>query len=70
MERAEIFQPVLSIFMCLIANYCTRWPPNFKGLSQDGVRADFLKNLRASLFNDDLSNEPDVDRIHLAGQYL
>jgi hypothetical protein len=30
----------------------------------------FLKNLRASLFNDDLSNEPNVGRIHLAGQYL
>jgi hypothetical protein len=28
------------------------------------------KNLRASLFDDNLSNEPNFDRIHLAGQYL
>ncbi len=55
---------------CLIANYCTRWCCNFKGLSQDGGRAEFSKNLRASLFNDDLWNEPYLGRIHLAGQYL
>jgi hypothetical protein len=30
----------------------------------------FLKIFRASLFNDDLSNEPNFGRIHLAGQYL
>ncbi len=30
----------------------------------------FPKNLRASLFNDDLSNEPNFGRNHLAGQYL
>jgi hypothetical protein len=30
----------------------------------------FLKTLRATLFNDDLSNEPNFGRIHLAGQYL
>jgi hypothetical protein len=30
----------------------------------------FLKTFRASLFNEDLSNEPNLDRIHLAGQYL
>ncbi len=29
-----------------------------------------LKNRRASLFNNDLSNEPNFGRIHLAGQYL
>ncbi len=39
---------------CLIANYCTRWRRSFKGLSQDGGWADFSKNLRAYLFNDDL----------------
>ncbi len=39
---------------CLIANYCTRWHRSFKGLSQDGRWADFCKNLRVSLFNDDL----------------
>ncbi len=43
---------------------------NFKGLSLDGVRADFSENLHASLFNDDISNEPNFGRIHLAGQYL
>ncbi len=32
--------------------------------------ANLSKNLRASLFNDDLSNEPNFGRIHLAGQYL
>ncbi len=30
----------------------------------------FPENLRVSLFNDDLSNEPTFGRIHLAGQYL
>jgi hypothetical protein len=42
---------------CLIANYCKRWRRwrhSFKGPSQDGGWADFSKNLRASLFNDDL----------------
>jgi hypothetical protein len=41
----------------LIANNCTRWRGIFKGLSQDG-RADFSEDLRGSLFNADLSNEP------------
>jgi hypothetical protein len=53
-----------------IANRCTRWRRNFKGLSQNGGQADCSKNLRASLSNDDLSNEPKFGRIHLAGQYL
>ncbi len=30
----------------------------------------FLKTIRASLFNDNLSNGPNFGRIHLAGQYL
>jgi hypothetical protein len=51
----------------LISNYCIRWL-NFKGLSQDGGLADFYKSLCASIFNDDLSNEPDFAWIHLAGQ--
>ncbi len=42
----------------------------FKGLSLDGGRADFAKKLRNASFNKDLSNEPNFDRIHLAGQYL
>ncbi len=39
-------------------------------LSQDGGWTDFSENLRASLFNDDLSNEPNFSLIHLSGQYL
>jgi hypothetical protein len=54
----------------LIANSCTKWRCSFKGLSQDGERADFSKNLHASLFNEYLSIEPDFSRIHIAGQYL
>ncbi len=30
----------------------------------------FLKSLRDTSFNKDLSNEPNLGRIHLAGQYL
>ncbi len=30
----------------------------------------FLKNFRASLLNDDLSNDPNFGRIHLAVQHL
>jgi hypothetical protein len=33
-------------------------------------RVNFSKNLRAWLFNDDLSSEPNFRRINLAGQYL
>ncbi len=39
---------------------------NLKGLSQVRGRADFLKNLRASLFHDDLSNGATFSKIHLA----
>jgi hypothetical protein len=42
----------------------------FKGLSEDGGGADFLKSLRDTSFNKDLSNEPNFGRIHLAEQYL
>jgi hypothetical protein len=41
----------------LNANSCTRWHGIFKGFSQAGGRASFSKNLRASLFNECLSNE-------------
>jgi hypothetical protein len=30
----------------------------------------FLKSLHDASFNKDLSNEPNFDRIHIAGQYL
>jgi hypothetical protein len=35
-----------------------------------GDRRIFLKTGRDAYFNKDLSNEPNFDRIHLAGQYL
>ncbi len=41
-----------------------------KGSHEMGDGRNFLKSRRASLFNDDLSNEPNLGRIHLAGQYL
>jgi hypothetical protein len=55
---------------CLIANCWIRWREIFKWLSQDGGRRIFLKIFHTSLFNEDLSNEPNFGRIHLAGQYL
>jgi hypothetical protein len=54
----------------LIANSSRRWRGIFKELLQDGGRADFSKNLRASLLNKYLTNEPSFSWIHLAGQYL
>jgi hypothetical protein len=42
----------------------------FKGLSEDGGGQIFLKTFSTSLFNEDLSNETNFGRIHLAGQYL
>ncbi len=50
-------------------NSCTRWRGIFKELSQDGGRDDYSKHLRASLFKKGLSNEPNLGRIHLTGQY-
>ncbi len=41
-----------------------------QGFHRMGDGRIFSKNLRASLFNDDLSNEPNFGRIHLSGQYL
>jgi hypothetical protein len=38
--QSERFAP----FYYAIANYCTRWLCNFKGLSKDGGQADFSKN--------------------------
>ncbi len=35
-----------------------------------GGRRIFLKTRRGASFNKDLLNEPNFDRIHLAGQYL
>jgi hypothetical protein len=41
-----------------------------EGSQRMGDGRIFQKIFRASLFNDDLSNEPNFGRIHLAGQYL
>jgi hypothetical protein len=43
---------------------------NFKELSQNVGRTKLAKNLRASPFNKELSNETTFSLIHLAGQYL
>jgi hypothetical protein len=47
-------------------NSCTRWRGILKILYQDEEGADFSKNRRATLFNDDLSNDSTVSQIHLA----
>jgi hypothetical protein len=41
-----------------------------KGSHSMGDRQIFLKTGRDASFNKDLPNEPNFDRIHLAGQYL
>jgi hypothetical protein len=56
-NSAMNFMPSLA-FCVQIANIFTRWHCNFQGLSKDGGRADFSNNLRAPLFNEDLSNKP------------
>jgi hypothetical protein len=54
-----------------IVNGKTRKHTNtLKGSQRMGGGRIFLKTFRASLFNEDLSNEPNLGRIHLAGQYL
>jgi hypothetical protein len=55
---------------CPMANYCKRWREIYKGLSYDGDGRIFLKNLRQTSSNKDLSNEPNFGLIHLVGQYL
>ncbi len=45
------------------------YEPRASSITVGGGRI-FPKNLRASLINDDLSEEPNFGRIHLAGQYL
>jgi hypothetical protein len=42
----------------------------FKRLSEDGGQAKFAENLRASPFNEDLSNATTFSLMYLAGQYL
>jgi hypothetical protein len=43
---------------------------NLKGSRRMGGGRIFLKSLRDTSFNKDLSNEPNFGWIHLAGQYL
>jgi hypothetical protein len=43
---------------------------NLKGSHRMGDGRIFTKDSYASLFHDDLSNEPNFGWIHLAGQYL
>ncbi len=55
----------------LIANYCVRdGAVTLKGSHRIGDVQIFSKNLRASLFNDDLPNGSNFGPIHLAGEYL
>jgi hypothetical protein len=50
---------------CTIANLKT-----LKSSQMMGGGRIFQKNLRDTIFNKDLSNEPNFARTHLAGQYL
>ncbi len=69
--RHDEFSFLRRQFVSKIANSCTRRRGNFKkGSHSMGDGRIFLQNLRASLFNDDLSNEPNLGRIHHAEQYL
>ncbi len=43
---------------------------DFKDFHRMGGGRIFSENLRASLFNEDLLNEPQFDWIHLTGPYL
>ncbi len=68
-----------NFFPQAFANPCTMYKPRrsrrgvhltaFKGSHRMGDGWNFSKNLSASLFNDDLSHEPNFGRIHLAGQH-
>jgi hypothetical protein len=53
----ENWPQIGSLGLCQSLPVAFRIASNFKGLSQNAQRADFAKNLRASLFNDDLAND-------------
>ncbi len=56
---------------CTIENWKTMRRSNtLKGSRRMGGGRTFLKTFHASLFNEDLSNEPNFGWIHLARQYL
>jgi hypothetical protein len=67
MDAVRATVSALLAISILIAISCTRWRGIFKGFSQDGGQTNFSKNLRASLFKDDLST---FSQINLAGQCL
>jgi hypothetical protein len=55
---------------CLIANFCRDVTVTLKGSHRMGDGRIFSKNLHASLFNDDLSNEPNSFLIICKNLYL
>jgi hypothetical protein len=59
--------PILSV-ACFLTPLLFQYPLPLKGSHRMGDGRIFSKNLRASLFNDDLSNESNFGQIHLAGQ--
>ncbi len=53
-----------------MGNYVRDGAIALKGSHLMGDELIFLKSLRDTSFNKDLSNEPTFGQIHLAGQYL
>jgi hypothetical protein len=55
----------------LMANYCMRWTEylSLKGSHRIEDEWIFLKNLRATFYNKEQSNEPIFGLIYLAGQF-
>ncbi len=64
------YSPQLSklLYNCKLKN--KKRSNTLKGSQRMGVGRIFLKTFCASHCNEDLSNEPNFDRIHLSGQYL
>jgi hypothetical protein len=54
----------------IMGNYVRDGAIALKGSHLMGDELIFLKSLRDTSFNKDLSNEPTFGQIHLAGQYL
>ena len=61
-------QPSKLLYNCQLKT--RRRSKTLKGSQRMGGGRIFLKSFRASLFNEDLSNEPNFSRIHFTGQYL
>jgi hypothetical protein len=61
-------QPSKLLYNCQLKT--RRRSKTLKGTQRMGGGWIFLKSFRASLFNEDLSNELNFNRIHLTGQYL